>query len=273
MANDSWTVVIGAIPNLSTGGRPPTPGAIDIHADPDHGRSVVSFYGPAGEVAARCLELARWAVGSLSIEAHEGTHPRFGVLDVLPFVTYGSSEGDVQAVAESLRSRIEDVLDVPVHTYGRAHPQGRSLPALRRFLRAAQHRAHPSAGVVCLGIRDPLIAFNVDFEGEVAAATRVARLVRSPEIRALGFPLASRGLVQVSMNLIAPDRLGPREAFERVVALAGEDLRLVDCEVVGLVPEANLAELEGLPLIRPARSIEQAIADGPVFGRPEPAPQ
>jgi glutamate formiminotransferase len=86
--------------------------------------------------------------------------------------------------------------------------------------------------------------------------------MRAPEVRALGFELASRGLVQVSMNLIRPVHVGPKAAFDRVVALARErGLALVDCEVVGLVPHPILPQLEGLPLRRPVRSIEQALEE------------
>lgn len=234
---------------------------LDTHRDSDHGRTVVTLGGPVDEVVASSLVLAEWVLEHLDLGHSTGVHPRVGALDVLPLVPYLCDESFTQNAALELGQALER-LGLPVETYGRAHPEERSLPELRRELRSKAHRSHPTAGVVCLGIRDPLIAFNVNFRGDVQAARHVARLVRAPEVRALGFNLASRGLVQVSMNLVQPDQVGPKLAFERVLSLTRDtELELVDCEVVGLVPEPNLAELEDLPLRAPVRSIEQALRD------------
>lgn len=252
-----------AVPNLSARHADDLSGplVVDVHEDRDHTRTVLTFAGPADDLLEACVETVRTAVATLDLRNHAGQHPRFGVVDVLPIVPYLCAEADAARVASELRSQVER-LGVPVHTYDRADPAGRSLPELRRWLRTYEHPVHPTAGVVCLGVRDPLIAFNVDFRGELTDAKHVARAVRAPEIRALGFELASRNLVQVSMNLIAPERVGPKEAFDRVLALAkGTTLQLVDCEVVGLVPEPHLAELDSLPLRAPVRSIEQALTE------------
>lgn len=256
-----------AVPNLSvTQGRLTpkelTTGALDAALDLDHARAVLALGGPRDAVLNSCIALSEWAVRHLSLSGHLGAHPRFGVVDVLPLIPYRIDEASVQQLADELGSRIENDLVVPVYLYGRADPDERSLPALRRFLRTTPHRSHPTAGVVCLGIRDPLVAFNVNFRGDIAVARDIVRTVRAHEVRALGFELASRALVQVSMNLIEPERVGPRAAFDRVMVLAKERaLELVDCEVVGLVPHPILEELEGLPLRKPVRSIEQALAE------------
>ena len=66
---------------------------------------------------------------------------------------------------------------------------------------------HPSAGATVVGARMPLIAFNVDLEGDdVEAAREVARAVRErdggfPGVRALGLRLPRGGRVQVSLNI------------------------------------------------------------------------
>jgi glutamate formiminotransferase / 5-formyltetrahydrofolate cyclo-ligase len=257
--------ILVAVPNLSL-----QPGqeldarsgeAMDVYVDEDHARAVVTYGGLPRSVLESCIALCRWAVRSLNLEDHAGVHPRFGVVDVLPLIPYRTPEAVLRELANDLGCQIE-LLGAPVYRYGRADPEGRSLPELRRFLRTTPHRSHPTAGVVCLGIRDPLVAFNVNFEGDVRVARSVARDVRAPEIRALEFELDSRGLVQVSMNLIDPETVGPKAAFDRVVVLAKErGLELVDCEVVGLVPHPILEQLEGLPLRAPVRSIEQALED------------
>jgi glutamate formiminotransferase len=68
----------------------------------------------------------------------------------------------------------------------------------------------------------------------------VAALVRGPHLRALGLAVGSRA--QVSMNLVAPDDLGPAAAYDLVAAAAHERGRTVaGAELVGLVPRRVLA--------------------------------
>ncbi len=77
-------------------------------------------------------------------------------------------------------------------------------------------------------------------------------------MRALGLAVGDR--VQVSMNLVAPDRLGPAEAWD-LVALCVD---IVAAELVGLVPAAVLdrtdpdrwAQLD----LSPDRTIEARLA-------------
>ena len=72
-------------------------------------------------------------------------------------------------------------------------------------------RPHPRGGAVMLGVRAPLLAFNVNLATDrIEVAVAIARAVREsegglPGVRALGLPLASRGIVQVLMNIERPD--------------------------------------------------------------------
>lgn len=253
-----------AVPNVSLNDRHvlaslPRSNLLDAHWDGDHGRAVVTYGAPAESAFDTFFGFVAWAVARLRLPEHRGVHPRFGVVDVFPIVPY-PGEGAAQALVVELAGRVETELKVPAHFYEGADPSARSLPDLRRYLRSTPHHTHPTAGVVCIGVRNPLVAFNINFRGDIERARLVAREARGTGVRALGFELPSRALVQVSMNLIAPDRVGPKTAFDRVVSLA-HDLELVDCEVVGLVPHPILAELEGLPLRMPVRSIEQALEE------------
>ena len=65
-------------------------------------------------------------------------------------------------------------------------------------------------------------------------AKTVASAVRGPHLRALGLAVGDR--VQVSMNLVAPDVVGPAEAWDAVAAR----VPLAGAELVGLVPASVL---------------------------------
>src|SRR5438105_332481 len=75
---------------------------------------------------------------------------------------------------------------------------------------------------------------------------QIAREVRArdgglPFVKALGFDLHSRGVVQVSMNLIDYERTGIARAFTEVrEAAARHQVEVLSTEIVGLVPRAAL---------------------------------
>ena len=228
---------------------------LDLHADADHNRSVFTLAGPDVEEAARAL--ARAAVAALDLRAHTGVHPRFGVVDVVPFVPLdrvaraaGTAEA-VAGMAEAVAARDRfaawagDELALPCFLYG---PE-RSLPELRRnaFGSLAPDTGpstpHPTAGACAVGARPHLVAYNIWLNShDLAVAERLAAAVRSPAVRALGFPV--QGGVQVSMNLVDPLVVGPATAYDAVRARAAEEhITIRRAELVGLVPDAVLAAI------------------------------
>lgn len=210
---------------------------LDRHTDPHHHRSVFTLVG-----AEAPRRLATAAVARLDLSTHAGVHPRLGVVDVVPFVPLAGIPMDeavgardafaVWAVAE---------LGVPCFLYG----PDRSLPEVRRRAwvdlapDVAPHmgpdRPHPTAGSICVGARDVLVAYNVWLAAtDLALAQSIATEVRSPAIRALGLAVGER--VQVSMNLIRPDEVGPAQAYDLVAARAP----VTGAELVGLLPRRVL---------------------------------
>ena len=200
-----------------------TEALLDVHSDPDHNRSVLTFDGSFDQVTTAVAAMIERAVSALDIRTHTGAHPRFGVVDVLPFVG-----DDAVKAATGLVWTTAEGCGVPVHFYGDVHSERRTLPELRRWLRETKPLAHPTAGVMCIGVRGPLVAFNVNIDATLDEAKQIAKRIRSDKIRALAFDLPSRGLVQVSMNLIAPEEIGPDEALDLI------DAKIVDYEIVGL---------------------------------------
>ena len=206
---------------------------LDVHSDTDHNRSVLTL---VGEDAPR--RVARAAVERLDLRRHAGAHPRFGVVDVVPFVPLaGSTLADAEAARDRFLTWIAGELGVPGFAYGRA----RSLPEVRRRAfrglppDAGPREPHPTAGAVAVGARDVLVAWNLWLAlPDLARARLVAARVRGPHLRALGLRVGGR--VQVSMNLIAPHVVGPAEAWDRVTAL----VPVAGAELVGLVPASVL---------------------------------
>jgi glutamate formiminotransferase len=110
-----------------------------------------------------------------------------------------------------------------------------------------ESRVHPTAGACIVGVRPLLIAYNVTLKtGDLSVAKRIARAVRERDggllhLKALGFELASRGVVQVSMNLTSYERTNLHHAFEAVRREAEAlGVEVLASELVGLVPQAAL---------------------------------
>jgi glutamate formiminotransferase len=213
---------------------------LDVHRDPHHNRSVITV---VGEETARAVATA--AIERIDLRGHVGTHPRMGSVDVVPFVPLADATmTDAVAARDRFCEWMARVHHVPCFRYG---PE-RSLPEVRRraFVDLVPDcgptTPNPRAGVIAAGARPPLVAYNVWLaDADLPAARRIAAAIRSPAIRALGFQLGDR--VQVSMNLVEPERLGPAAAYDLVAAEAA----VAGAELVGLIP-ANV--LERIPVDR-----------------------
>lgn len=203
------------------------------------------------EEAARSL--ARAAVARLRLAGHAGAHPRLGVLDVVPFVALGTAP-DAAAVAarDAFCTWAGGTLALPCFHYGPL-PDGteRTLPEVRRGAfstvppDAGPPVPHPTAGATAVGARGVLVAYNLWLDGgplTAALARSVARSVRGPNVRALGFELAHG--VQVSCNLLEPATVGPAEIYDAVAQrLEGTGATIARCELVGLLPASVLARI------------------------------
>lgn len=231
---------------------------LDVHSDVDHNRSVFTIAGEEDELVEALVAGIDCARARIDLRLHEGVHPRVGVADVVPVVGVWPEQLEVaKRAALTVAGRIGTELGLPVFLYGELAPDVRpatlrrgGAAELQRRLDAGElrpdrgpGRLDPSAGCVLVGARRPLIAFNVDLAtDDLEVAQAIAAVIREtgggfPGVRALGFPLASRGIVQVSMNVedweAAPlDEIVARidtEAVARGVTVAG-------CELVGLMP-------------------------------------
>lgn len=238
---------------------------LDTSSDPDHHRTVLTIAGAGEAVLEAAFRAARVAVSEIDLRRHWGVHPRIGAVDVVPFVPlYRASLAECVGLARRLGGRLAAELDLPVYLYAAAasDPARRALAAIRRggFERLGETigeparrpdlgppRAHPTAGAVAVGARPVLIALNVDLASQdLDAARAIARTVREssgglPAVQAMGVPLPSRGLVQVSMNLLDYRRTPPQAAFERVAAEAARlGIEVAAGELVGCAPRDAL---------------------------------
>jgi glutamate formiminotransferase len=246
------------------------PALLDLHRDPHHHRAVLTLAGAPGDVAAAARSVAIATVRLLDLRAHDGVHPRLGVLDVVPFVPYEPGRpapADLTAAAafrDDFARWLGDELGVPSFLYGPL-PGGRtrSLPDIRRHAFAptagltpdfGPAQPDPRTGATAVGARRVLVAYNV-WVSSMAVARLVAPRIRGPHVRALALSAGERA--QVSCNLLEPDAYGPAQLYDAVASLSAEAGGAAEgAELVGLLPEAVLAA------VPPARRPELGLSAG-----------
>ena len=261
--------IVEAVPNFSEGQRPSViarlaaaassvPGAmlLDRTADADHNRCVLTIAGEPEAVWEAAVRAAGVAAAEIDLTLHRGVHPRLGACDVLPFVPVaGVTLEECVALAHRAGEAIWQRFRVPVYFYEAAArvEARRNLADVRRggFENPTAgppdvgEGLHPTAGAAIVGARKFLIAYNIHLSTHnLALAKEIARAIRTssgglPALKALGLPLASRGLVQVSMNLVDFERTSIDQVFEAVSRLAAaKGVAVAASELIGLIPRA-----------------------------------
>lgn len=273
--------LVESVPNFSEGRDPavidavvaaavavPGVGLLDREMDADHHRCVLTFAGEAEAVLEGVLRAARVAVERIDLRKHRGQHPRMGALDVLPFIPLGETTlEDCVALARRAGERIGVGLGVPVFLYEAAatRPERKNLAAVRegqfeglsdligkdpaRKPDFGPDKIHPSAGATAVGARFFLVAYNINLATtDLKLAKSIAKEIRESSggfrcVKALGMDLKDRGCVQVSMNMTDYRVTGLKKIFAEVSARAEKaGVAVLESEIVGLVPEAALAD-------------------------------
>jgi glutamate formiminotransferase len=239
---------------------------LDTHIDPDHNRSVITFVAAPEFIVEAAVRAVAQAADLIDMRSHSGVHPRLGATDVLPFVPIrGVTMEDCASLAHQAGERIARELSIPVFFYERAairpdrvnleDVRRGALELLREQIAVDPKRApdvgplvvHETAGAIAVGARPFLIAFNINLRTtDVLIARTIARAVRArhgglPFVKALGFELSTRGMVQVSMNIVNYEVTGITQAYEAVRREAERPgVEIVSTEIVGLIPEKAL---------------------------------
>lgn len=233
-------------------------------SDPAHNRAVVTFVGEPEAVIEAAFQGCKKAAELIDLDKHKGEHPRMGATDVIPLVPLsGIKDEECMEYAEKLGERIGKELKIPVYLYEKAAkiPERKNLAKIRKGqyekikdeINKSEKKPDfgPSkvgkAGAVAVGIRDPLIAYNVNLDTKnLKIAQAIAKKIREQDggfkyVKALGFNLEDRGIVQVSMNLTNYKVTPPHIVFKAIKKEAKKHgIKVLESEIIGLIPEAAL---------------------------------
>jgi glutamate formiminotransferase len=270
--------IIECVPNVSEGRDPgaieamaaavrSAPGVrlLDVSSDAAHNRTVLTFVGDRAAMRAGVEALFRAAVERIDLRSHRGEHPRMGAVDVVPFIPIrASSVEDCVALSREVGAAVAKDFGVPVYLYedSASADHRRNLAEIRKgqFEGFAEKmkdprwapdfgpaEPHPSAGVVAVGARPFLIAYNINLATkDLAVADRIAKAIRHLSggfryVKAMGVELVDRGIVQVSINMTNFKKTPLHRVFECVRSEAERHgVAIVGSEIVGLSPAEAL---------------------------------
>jgi glutamate formiminotransferase/formiminotetrahydrofolate cyclodeaminase len=271
--------IVECIPNFSEGRREEVveaivaeikavPGVVllDREMDASHNRSVVTFVGEPDACVEAAVRAAGKAAELIDLNTHQGEHPRLGATDVIPFVPISNvTMEDCVRLAREAARRIAAEHKIPVYLYESAatRPDRVNLADVRKgefeLLKKeietnpnrkpdyGEAKIHPTAGGTVVGARYPLVAYNINLAtSDINVAKKIAKVIRFAGgglryVKALGFELKDRGIVQVSMNMVNFEGTPLFRAFEMVRREAERyGVNILASEIVGLVPQAAL---------------------------------
>lgn len=266
--------IIESIPNISEGRNQEvieacvdqirnTPGCtlLDYSSDETHNRSVITYMGSPEACEEASVKLAKKAVELIDLTKHEGGHPRMGCVDVMPFVPLKDvTVEECVELSKKVGERIAAEADLPVFLYEDSatakHRQNLAKIRKGQFEGMAEKvkeekwcpdfggaRIHPTGGVVAVGARPPLIAFNINLATDnVEIAKTIANIIREVKggfkcVKAMGLLLEDRNVAQVSINMTNYSITPLHRVLELVRREAARyGVNVIGTEVIGLAP-------------------------------------
>ena len=258
---------------------------LNVESDPNHNRCVITLVSPQELAVEACFRGVKKAKELIDLNVHRGEHPRFGAADVIPFIPLEESTiEECITLSRTLGNRVGTELNIPVYMYEKAafredrrnlaeiRSQNFQYEQLKESIKEDKWKPDfgpteiGSAGASIIGARDFLIAFNVNLATtDLKIAKKVAKTVREKDgglkyVKALGFELKDRGMVQVSMNLVNFKETPIHKAYELVKLEAEKNgVKVYSSEIVGLVPLEALVQVSDFYLKLENFSIEQVL--------------
>ena len=240
---------------------------LDVQSDGDHNRCVFTMVGSPAAIEEAAFLLTKKATETIDMTKHQGQHPRMGSTDVIPFIpTMDMTVEECVELSKRVAERIWKELQVPSFLYedSASRPERRNLAACRKgqfegmpekLLEPdwapdyGERKIHPTAGIIAIGARMPLIAYNVNLDtSDLEIANKIARAIRAANggfkyCKAIGVMLEDRNIAQVSMNLVNYEGTPIYYVFEMIRSLADRyGVRIIGSELVGLTPGKALLD-------------------------------
>lgn len=240
---------------------------LDYSNDEDHNRLVVTVIGEPEPLKKSVVDAIGKAVELIDMNQHSGQHPRMGAVDVVPFIPIKNvTPEEAVSFSKEVAQTVAERYNLPVFLYEKSAsaPHRENLANIRKgeFEGMAEKikkddwkpdfgpaERHPTAGAVAVGVRMPLVAYNVNLGTDnLEIAQSIAKKVRFIGgglrfCKGMGVALEERGITQISMNLTDYTKTAIYRAHELVRIEANRyGVPVIGAEIIGLVPLEALVD-------------------------------
>lgn len=240
---------------------------INYEADKDYNRTVVTLIGDADKMVVAIMDLVEVVLKEIDLNHHSGEHARMGAVDVIPFIPVsGITMKECVDYANITAQRISERFDIPCFLYAEAAREEKriALPNIRKgefegmkekiklpewMPDYGKPEIHPTFGVIGVGARDFLIAYNIDvLTNDEKKTGNFAKAIRQSSggfqyVQAGPVFLENRGHTQVTMNILNFKKNPIYRVFETVKMEAKRyHMDVPSAEIVGLIPKEALVK-------------------------------
>ncbi|MCX7870913.1 MAG: glutamate formimidoyltransferase [bacterium] len=283
-------IIVESVPNISEGRNKELINTIanvieksgvnllDIHFDWDHNRSVFTFIGQTDKIFNTIFNITEFIYDKIDLTKHKGVHPRSGAIDVIPFIPVKNiSYQDLTVLVNEFGYKFFERFNIPVYFYGfNATKTNRikmnkirnlNFEKLKELLKNnnidndlkpdiyKDKLIHEKLGVCFIGVRKPLLAFNVNYlntyqnENIEKKLNEIAKKIRESSngiknVQAKVFFLESKNLFQLSLNILDALNTDFYFIFNKIQEYSNKfNLKIANTEIVGLMPSKTVENI------------------------------
>ena len=236
----------------------------------DVNRTVLTIVGALDNLLDALEKVISYSIGQFNILTHSGTHPRLGILDVIPFIplaniSFRDLERSVITWSRAMSARYK----LPFYFYG-GLSSNRTNPPLSFFRKGYRlhdqglfnhippdlgpHQLHPELGVSCATVREFMIAINFNLEKcTYSEARKFAAFLRkrrrhssqldTSDVRFLAWQLEDLNVIQLSTNIYNIKAVSMLALYNYVKNEARQlGMDVSGSELIGLAPAIGIAD-------------------------------
>lgn len=234
---------------------------LDYTFDDYYKRLVVSFVGNEKSVLTAALNSSMKAIKLIDMRKHKGQHPRFGAVDVVPFIPIKNATiQDCAELAKKFGKTLAEKCDVPVYLYGEAASSVErsdldwirkgEYEELKEMMEKPDRKPdfgpsqpHPTAGATATGARKIMVGFNVNLgTSDLSIAKKIAKALHAKKgglthVKAMAAEIPEKKITQIGMSIGDFEKTPLYRVFELLkIEAARYNVPIVGAEFCGMTP-------------------------------------
>jgi glutamate formiminotransferase len=234
---------------------------LDYTFDGYYNRLVISFIGNGKSVLTAALKASMKAIELIDMRKHKGQHPRFGAVDVVPFIPIkNATMQDCTELAKKFGKTLAEEGDIPIYLYGEAASsiERSDLDWIRkgeyeelkemmkkpdRMPDFGPNHPNPTAGATASGARKIMVGFNVNLgTPDLSVAKKIAKALHAKKgglayVKAMAAEIPEKKITQIGMSIGDFEKTPLYRVFELLkIEAARYNVPIVGAEFCGMTP-------------------------------------